>query len=457
MTGSRASPWAWVPLGILLSLSVGWFATRFLVLRLELPFFLPLLAGWLASRYGRRAFPPLFFLGLLSALRLSLPVTDRISLDLGFPLWIFILSICTGVAFSQPRLGLTASEILHPRRKWLKWLAPLVLWFFVFTDWHPTWEMADELWVGTNVPLVLLVSFVAASAKLSGIATGFRSIFPTESSKSGRRLLTGLVVLLALALVLLVRYRFEFYLRVSFGFDGGYALVFALAFLLSAWRVVDWRLTVVFLLLFFASEPAVVWAGEALESFFGGGPEMAAGGGSALRQITVTSAEPRFDIPGVVHAICAAFLGAALAPFWRQRVPEALRTRRTSLFLLMIPVVLFLALPATDGLGRVGLALLGGVAFATGLIWRVRGIIAGPVIIQILFVLFLVALRPGVSALELGSIGLFTFPFERGAAFKHTPFEGEIHVFQHKCIARRPQFGPPAGLTGSTLGVQAGG
>lgn len=409
---ARASPWAWSGLTLLLAVSIYWRIFAALSLQLELFLFLPLLSGWLASRFGPRVAPLLMAIGLLSVFTAGTAIFQGLSMRLGIPVWIYASSVLTAIAFSRPRWSPAAAGLVGVRWRWLRWLLPIALWIAVFEDPGLSWRPADEWRIGLNPGLLLLVLTLAASVDWSHGAGALHRWLPSPT----RALPAALVGLLALGVMVNVRWLSPDAWWLSFGFSSAYALVPVLAFVLAASRVLDWRVIVVALGLFFASGVALPWLGWTLESMWLAAFEIGEGADAGGAGYPGLPGAVRFDGTGLATAAAAGLLGVALGPFWRSQDPDSLPAGRTGLFLLLSLLVLLFGVRASFGhLGSAGMLVVGGIAFAIGLRWQVRGIVAGPLLIQILHLAAqygtCFVLDCGPTTLELANVGLVAFPF----------------------------------------------
>lgn len=426
MTHSRASHLAWLWLGILLSISVFWAQSFYFTVSIYAFLFVPLLTGWLASRYGPRVVRLLLALGLLSIFEIYLQLLDRISIRFTIPLYIWFLAIGTAVAFSRPRFAWAAACIYKGRWCWLKWLLPVSLWLAMsdadIFPWQITgsfeWTIADSFEIGTTPGFVLLLIVLAASVNWKEMLVYFQASFLDSERTFFSALLIGFAALLMLAFVCHFQWGVFNMLTLYVGFPYGDNIVPVIAFLLTVSGRVDWRLMLAFLVVFFFSNLVVTWIGKSLEANF-----------SIVHIIPETPAEfiasdysYYVDIQGMTSSISAALLAVAIAPFWHRQDPASVRTTRTGIFLVLALFVLFFGwwLPELyygvhSGIGDVELMIVGGVAFIAGVIWQVRGIIAGPLIIQLFYLFALVVLCSGDNCHELAyeqvNIGMVAFPF----------------------------------------------
>lgn len=407
----RGSPWAWLPLALLLATNAYWSITPLLAVQLDLSLLIPVLSGWLASRFGPRIAPFLLTLGLVSLLGLATPAFSGFWARWGIPSWIYALAILAAIAFSRPKWNRPAAKIFRAPWRWLRWLAVIAVWLAVFEDRAFRWEASETLQVGINPGFVLLVLALAASVDWQAVFAWFRAVFVRGNGILHRVLPTALTALLVLAFLVHARWVLPDGFAVSFGFSSGQALVPVVAFLLAASGLVDWRLIVALLGLFFASGFAVPWLGDAIAMLLRDTSDLA-GDATRARQL----GQSYVDWAGLVRALAAVFLGVALSPFWRHQDPDALRTGRTSLFLFLTLALQFFGMPVySSQLGSTGLMLVGGSAYVMGLRWQVRGIVAGPLLIQLVYLLAF-SLRClhsgcGANALDLVNIGLVAFPF----------------------------------------------
>jgi hypothetical protein len=416
MNPSRGSPWGWFPVAMLLALVLYWAIGDALRIRVELYLFLPLLSGWLASRFGSRLTSFLLALAPICILSFVASLFPAFSIRLGIPLWVYVLAAFTAVSFARPRWGRLPAGVFEARWRWLRWLTLVAVWLAVFKHRDLLWKLSDTFQIGINPGFVLLMLVLAASLQWPTLSAWFRTVF-WRGSHAPRKLLTcGLFAMLVLASLLHFRWEFVDAISLRFGFSSAYALVPVAAFLLAAFAILDWRLVVASLVAFFASEVVVSWLGETLAVL---SDKSAVAQGAAVTREALGArllSGAYVDWAGLKRAIAAVLLGVAIAPFWQHQNPASLRTRRTHLFLFLALVVLFFGMPNYFyRLGATSLMLVGGAAYVIGLNWQGRGIIAGPLLIQMLYLLSLIVRctdqRCGASAYELVNIGLIAFAF----------------------------------------------
>ncbi|MEL0585541.1 MAG: hypothetical protein AAES65_11785 [Candidatus Thiodiazotropha sp. (ex. Lucinoma kazani)] len=295
----------------------------------------------------------------------------------------------TALAFVRPRWHLSLAQLFEARWRWLKWVLLIALWMAVFKDRDLLWKLSNTFRIGVNPGFVLLILVLAASIKWFVFSQWLRREYWRRDYALQGVLTMGVIVLLVLGLLLNFRWNVFAGLSLGFGFKSADGLVPVIAFLLAVSAILDWRLILMLLVGFFASEVAVSWLGEMFTALSNGETD-AADGAAAVREAIGSGSLSRtyFNWVDLNRGITAVLLGVAIAPFWRDQDPASLRINRTRLFLILALVVLFFGMPNyTRSIGSTGLMLVGCAAYIMGLIWQVRGIIAGPLLIQMLYLL----------------------------------------------------------------------
>lgn len=404
MQQSGKSPWAWFPLVVLLSFSVHWAMAHRLGVELRPGMLLPILTGWLALRHGpRRMIGFMLALGVLGTLGSGLHISDRISIDFGVSSWHYILALGTAFSLGRETLSRTLREILHARWRWLRWLVLIALWFVAFLDWDLQWALDGPIHVAVDPALIALYGLLIFSVNWPASMPNVRVALGAPDSPPGW-LAISLFVLLCVAGLIYLKIGIAF-VSVWFGFRSGLPLLTAIAFLLTVTGTVDWRIVIAAILGFFAIDSLVSWFAQAQDA------------ASTLERVGPTLGETLWrETRYLADAVGAVLLAAALSPFWRTLEPDVLANRRTRGFLLAILIVWLLGLAGGGHtVGGVGAMLLGGVAYVAGLLWRVRGLLAGPLILQICFLasLFFHGAEgaDGLTAYQITNIAIATFPF----------------------------------------------
>ncbi|HEX9852457.1 MAG TPA: hypothetical protein VGA68_05560 [Woeseiaceae bacterium] len=420
MSRSQHSPRAWFPAAILLSLYFYWSITEVFALHFEPGLFLPLLTGWLAHRFGHRVVGFLLFVGLLSAFTIDSSVFDTLSVGFGFSEWIYFVSVCSAVLFCRPTFSVNFGSILNKRWQWLRWLLPVAMWPAVFMDRKVNFELTDTLQIGTNPGFAILAILMSACINWKVLIEGAGSVILAERQRWLNYMRCAVLMVLALAIVVYIEWEHEYWFSVSFGFVDGFDVLLAFAFVVTATGIADWRLTILFLTLFLASEWPVYWLIDSIQAAIPAPPDTSLMGGDdrAIGEIVVAGSRIRPDLfwPGVINGVSIVLMAAGIAPFLQRWSLEYLNTRRTGIFLVLSLVVLLSGVPLVlYGIWSFGLFVIGGTAFVVGLRWGIKGIILAPLIIQLSCLLAVALLssdpREGPGASDLVSIGLVAFPF----------------------------------------------
>ncbi len=401
MNQKQTSPWAWFPMALLLSLSAYIAVTEIYSLLLELFLFLPILTGWLASRYGPRTIVLLLAIGVLSAVWFTADVGYLLQLSFGAPPAIYVMSVLSAVAMSKPAFPAIGMPQFNRRWQWLKWLLPILLWLTVFLRHDLYVEFGDWLVLGSNVALVLLLLTLLASINVAALYSKFRATVLADDAGSLKRSRAAAAIVIAAAFFFFVSVvidlrDFDSELVFSFGYDNVTGVVIVLAFGLVATGAVDWRVVTILLLLFFASDTLVYWLIDVASAGLPATPTSsgtASTTSEALEPVEIIFEGSRipsgriwFMPPDGIHALSSVLLATALAPFWQSRDAAAIRTSRSTLF-LFLALAVYLAGVAAGGMrvGGTGALIIGGIAFLFGMRWRFRGLVLGPLIIQLGF------------------------------------------------------------------------
>ena len=444
MNQARGSPWAWFGLAVLMAFTVSWTMSYELRIVARLYLFLPLLAGWLAIRFGLVVLWLMLAVAPVSVFTLSWRLFDTLSISIHIPLWVYILAVLTAVAFARPRDTLGSAHIFTARWRWLRWLLPVALWLAVFKYRDFLWSVSDTLRIGFNPGFVLLLVVLAASIKWPAVCMWGQARFSLRDKSLRTALIAAAIALLVLGFLLYLRWNVSDQVSMRAGFISAYGLVSVLAFLLVAFAILDWRLTVILLAVFFASEIAVSWLGETFGALLSGEPGMSNGAAEGANASgTVPLSYAYFEWRSFIQATAAVLLGAAMAPFWRDQNPVSLCTRRTRAFLFLALLVLCFGMPGYySSIGSTGLMLVGGAAYIMGIIWQMRGIVAGPLLIQMLYLLGL-AVRCadhgcGADAYELINIAFVAFVFAFFGLLSNRYRAFNLGPSMHSTVKRQP-------------------
>jgi hypothetical protein len=422
MSRLQGIPKAWFPAALLLSLYIFWSVTWSFSLRFEPALFLPLLSGWLAHRFGPRIVGLILFLGLLSAFTVDVQLFDALSFGFGYSAWIYLVSLCAAVMFCRPALQSNFDRILDKRWRWIV-VVPLALWPAVFMPRSISFELTDTLQIGMNPGFAMLVILMAACIHWKVLIDDVAALVPAAPQKVLNGIRLAIFLLLVLAVLAYAEWNGDYGFSVSFGFTDGIGVLLALAFVVTATGSVDWRLALLFLVLFLASEGPVDWLIETIKAAIPEPPVVPDSSGAAadefaLGEIVVTGTSIRKSMfwSDLVNSASLVLMAAGIAPFLQQRVADALMSRRTAVFLVLALVVLLFGMPlAHNGIGGYGYFIIGGIAFVVGLRWSIKGIILAPLIIQLSYLLAVALVttdyRDGPGALDVVNIGLVAFPF----------------------------------------------
>ena len=311
------------------------------------------------------------------------------------------MSVLSAVAMSKPAFPAIGMPQFNRRWQWLKWLLPILLWLAVFLHHDLYVEFGGWLVLGSNVALVLLLLTLLASINAAALYSKFRATVLADDAGRLKRLRAAAAIVIAAAFFFFVSVvidlgDFDSELVFTFGYDNVIGVVIVLAFGLVATGAVDWRVVTILLLLFFASDTLVYWLIDIVSASLPAMPTSsgaAAATSEALEPVEIIFEGSRIPSGRLwfmpldgIHALSSVLLATALAPFWQSRDPAAIRTSRSTLFLLLALAV-YLAGVAAGGMhvGGIGALIIGGIAFLFGMRWRFRGLVLGPLVIQLGF------------------------------------------------------------------------
>lgn len=388
--------------------------------------FIPVLTAALAWRYGVRVLSVLLLIAFLSALGIlgEMELLNfRLAFYFGQPWSITLLATGTAVTFCRPGQLESIFGDMHRRWKTLRWLVLIALWFAVFKSGMPEWELSDSLTLESNPALVVLLALLAASIDWRKLRTELQPVQDVLSITRAQWFLV-LGVLILFTLPFGIDWDVTDSLSIHIGFATDFGILIALCFLLPVFGLLDWRLTMVLAVVFFIGiDPALSWVVESGSASMQPPSEPASVLIRDELEEVLVSASLRAPTvfgfhrlqPEVTCAICACLLAAAMAPYWHSKSADSLQPGRTGIFLLAILLVFFAGYPITwVSVGWLSGLVLGGVAFVTGLVWSIRGMIAITMFIQLLYLLKLFAIGPEdnwVPDLRLVELGLLVFPF----------------------------------------------
>jgi hypothetical protein len=396
------SVWAWLPLGLLLALQVRIALTEIFSFSFEPGFFLPLLAAGLASRFGRSAFALLCVFAVLTVFNVWMS-NDVNLLYFGFSTENFALAVFAAAAFVQPPVALAEGIVILPWRR----IAQLALVLLVIAR-HARLSI-DRAFTDTltaHAQPVTAAAFLILAATVRWPEVVRRAARGTSLPAT---VVVAFVALFAVAALFDVEYGDE--VRLGFGISRADDWLFALCFACAAARLVSWPWLLVLLVAGYAGEVAVIHLDTMLHP---AGESMAgvASGGVGDIVVTGTHIADRRNILTLMICASAALLGAALSPFWRERLVAPLRSWQT-LCLLGAALTLQLFAP-TVSFYVPAPGIVGGCAFVCGLAWRGRGVILAPLVIQLACVIAAVAVTDDPRSTILSEevrIGAIVFPF----------------------------------------------
>ncbi len=405
--------WGWYLFVPLLSLQIYWPITDLFSLSIVCFVFLPVVAAFLAHRHGTGVVTWLLTVALFAAFNpaFTFEFMDYVDIELDVPIHILLLSIAAAIAFSDPRFGRPERSLVRPRWSKLKWLLVPALIMTLLARWAPDWELGDEYLVGLDVGIALAIVVLAASVNFGALRDEVARLL--GAANKPLPMLLFAIFVLSLIFFAEAEISDEFLLR--FGDSTLRPSVFVLAFALPAFGVVGWRIMVVALLAFYALDWLYGWIEDAIVSMLENDEEVVF---DEIERVIVTGSRiatgPSLSIPsGLLPAVSATLLGAAIEPYWRHKDAALVRNGRSSTF-LFLSFALVLVGVALD-VGGYWTLLLCGCAFMIGLTWQIRGLISGPLIILIGYLLALVLTFGGYYATArvyyLVSIGFVVLPF----------------------------------------------
>ena len=365
---SEGSPWAWFPVGIVLTLSVSLNLTSVVALQFEPSRYLPVLAAFLMVRFGGRVIAPLLALSLLALFRLSFSLSSFSTyVTLGPSTETALLTVFAALAFA----GLPRSATGQPvaRSPHVLWAALLILTVAVYTEAVYTFDPAPRVSIYWDVGACLAAIVLGAAL---GLPLTVRRFAERQTTP---RLSLWFVFLIAGALLINIDLRGE-HTVLRFGLAHAKPLLLVLCLVLPAMGAFRWTslLTIVI---------GCYLAGIAGASI--SGTEL---GPIARDQISYELSKfTAVEIPSfagrnllvLIDAISLVFLGAIIAPFWQQLPIERLRDVRTTLGLALILSLQFIglatrgeAIPSSRRSSWVGLRSLPVSYGAAKVWWRLR-------------------------------------------------------------------------------------
>ncbi len=418
--------WRFVLFGLLLAIALRWTPFALLPVQIDLGYFLPLLMGWLGLRYGRASFVLLLLLGILAIIRVDVQIVGWFSIALRVTAAQYLVGLVAAFALAIPDIDRWLAQ--YWRRWWhgAVWLVLTVLlsesvlflyWTLKFGDWGQA---------RVDFGLALVGVMVLASFRWRTVSEYRLRILRGKTAPG----LWAAVVLFLVALVLLMSV-VNWYsprigmstiesLRLRTGIAYAPSWSFALCFALTAFALVDTRRLCLAMVLIFMLSVLCAWywppLGE-LRSYPQNLPLLVANDG--WQGITGF-----FNTQVVVDDVCAALLGAILAPYVRSPAPASLRARSTPWMLGLILALQFVITPfILDDSFYADYLVLGGVAFVAGALWRDRALIAVPIFILVCHFVASAAinhdLRAGYVMSDMFLLGFTVFPFVLAGVLIH--------------------------------------
>jgi hypothetical protein len=386
------SAWGWLPLALLLGVSVTWFLSETTYISAHLPFLLPLMMGWWGRRFGASALWPALTIALLSTVVVDVIPADALHVILGF-------TDQAPVALAAFLVGLYSHGLRHQvssdARMGPQWLLATILFLLAVVGSYEL-EYADlagfaDLRINAGIGATLIILALGARMQRRSLNMAWRT-------SSGRMIA---VLGLCVSLVLLVALLFDG--RVDLGeYDSdsllmlvsvwiglsSHGVILAFSFMITATKMLSWRYATVALLLSLPTH-VLIW-------------------------LLGATAEP---VPILLNQyVSAALLGALVSTWWCGCGSSRLRGWPTPALLAVILVLQFFGgrVSATYYTLQGDIVVLGGVAFVAALVWRGKGLVAMPTMILLLTLLAHATgpeqIRGDVISV-LVHVGFFIFPY----------------------------------------------
>ena len=432
MSTKPASLKGWVALGLLLSVSIELALTELYVAQIQFHLFLPLITAVIAHRYGIRVCDFLFVMAVPTILSASSYLTDTMAVAFGVPQWSFLLSVLTAFVFCRPSFDLPIQKLLNQRWYWSRWIMLVAIWLMLHYQAALEFEFGEDTTMRIGAGSILLVVVLLISVQWNEFRLQFEKILSLARSRFGYCVRITITLLVGVAMLVSGDVDFHYIHYVSFGFSEGGSWLLVLVFFVVAFRMVDWRLAIVVTVVSLLLEDNVGRLYEYIETLLvAQQPPAEAMTGSGIDSIVVTGNRiSRYSQYwfNVIHAVSFVLMAVALRPCFENRDPEQLHSSRSLAFLALSATLLLVAMPLfLFGLSGPGYFVLATLAFGIGYRWRIRGILLGPVILQLAYLMCAVLLASPiddpVSALEAIDIGLigFTAAFFGMLLNRHSP------------------------------------
>lgn len=422
MTTPRTLSFCWYA-AVALGAFNGYLAlTDFFRFTFEPAILLPLLLAWLAWRSSGSLTSLWLLLGGLVVFDVGLNLTPTISIRYGYDPLYALLGIAAVYMFSRPVSPEVVSGLFNRRWTRLKWLLPVALFVATHVRWWPEFELLDNIELTFKPGLAILAAVLLAGIDIRAL----RAAIDNHVCNSDRGWVNGARLVIVSIIVLAVLVDLDWRpdtLSFRYGFGDASTLLFAAVTVLAIRRLVDWRLLIVGLLVFFAAEWPYNWAVDAIDAFLES-PEqhtatIPASGIDGLEQVQVSASNRYRGIwlrQLAIYGTSLILMATALASFAASRKLEDLLQRRTLVFVL---AALGVAIVGRSlfiySVSSLELFLLGIAAFLCGLKWQVRGLMLSPVVL-LLTHFFALTLFPDLRMLLRGApdvvtIGFYAFAF----------------------------------------------
>ena len=347
------------------------------------------------ARFGGRAIGPLLVLSVFALFRLVHSFSQSTRISLGFPAESAFLAVFAALAFSRgavPTMTLPALRLPYGL-----WAALIILIVGVYTEAVYTFGVGDAVSVDWDLAACLAGIVLVAGLALPSVVRRLAAAAMTAS------LSLGFAIVAIGALLINVELKGE-QTFLEFGLSRAEPLLLVLCFVLPAMGTVRWPSLIAILVFCYLTGTAVT--------------SMSASGWAAIAQeqevinvFEIGFGDRNWSV--LIDGVCLVVLGAIIAPFWQQWPIERLRTPSTTLGLALILALQFVGL-ATTGHSEFQAFVLGGTAFVAGLVWRVRGAVAAPILIQLCcFLSYTIPNEsfPEFATTDLINLGIVTFPF----------------------------------------------
>jgi hypothetical protein len=311
-------------------------------------------------------------------------------------------------------------------------MLPVAVWLMLHHQLALEFEFGDDTIMRIGAGSVLLVVVLLVSLRWDELHSQFGRILSLAGSRFGYYIRIAITLLVGVAMLVSGGVDIGYVLDASFGFSDGGSLLLIFVFCVVAFGVVDWRVAIVATVVMLILEDNVWRLYEYIETLLvAQQPPAETMTGSGIDSIVVTGNRiSRYSQYwfNVIHAVSFVLMAVALRPCFENRDPEQLHSSRSLAFLALSATLLLVAMPLfLFGLSGPGYFVLATLAFGIGYRWRIRGILLGPVILQLAYLMCAVLLASPiddpVSALEAIDIGLigFTAAFFGMLLNRHSP------------------------------------